>query len=379
MEQSEKRKEPRFPFYLPVQMQRERKGAQQQIVGTIKNVSMNGFRAFSQTWLAEGERIVCTFDVPETREKTRNEGIIKWCFNKDQHHFGVELLEKHSVALPLQRLTESFFRLKPTTPDWNEAQIPDLSSLQKRFYSEIFCGMLFRFFNKPLQSHLIGLSSELGLKIFYLNKIQTRISDLSLDKKESDHLYGLTNTLNRTSQALDRVVLLFQLLFKNPIRETHEEFPEVIKLDELLTERIKNFKDILDTAMLRSEKDIKAEPLEVPVIFGHRWSIAMSIDFLLLYTYQSILFYGATQIKIELDKKDNNIVIGFANDGSKIYEMEKINIRADATHIGENLKPKDRKKLTILRYVMDLYKPINTNLTLYNQSGNNLLLLKISL
>lgn len=376
MEHIEKRKEPRFPFYLPVDLHRMKKGPDQQVSGTINNVSLNGFRALTQTWLAEGERIICSFDIPETMEKFKNEGIIKWCYSNEQHHFGVELMEEQIMALPLQRMTEAFFRLKPEFPGRTATHILDFAALHKKSYSEIFWGMFCRLFNNPMQSQLIRLSSELRLGKFHMKRMQGRAGDLTLEENTNGYLAGLEDTLNRTSHTLDRIIRLFQQLFQEQGCPTHEDITEVIRLNEVVREKVANFKDMLHSAMLHSAENIEIHTHDIPVIFCQHWSIALSIDFLLLFSYQFILFFEAKKIRIETDKKNNHIVIGFANDGSKIFDMEKIHLDSGAKSF-EKLKPRDQKRLAALRCVIDLCQPLKAKIAFYNQSGNNLLLLKI--
>ena len=373
MELKENRKEPRFPFYLPMQIARVSQGKTQEFQGILKNISMSGLRVLSKAWLKQGEEVVCNLDIPEIDGSTSHQGIVRWAASNGGNHFGIELLESQNLALPLERMTQAFSQTTPAEPTEKPSESLNFLPLQHLFYSEIFWGLFFRTLSAPLQSHLFSLSSELDLKKHSLSCWQLSPQDQDQPPDSAE----LEQTLHKTQQALEKINRLWQQLLNVPVQETRCTPLQPIQFNDLLMERVTLFRDILDSVLHERPDTIQLNSQELPEVQGHLQTIAMSLDLLLLFSYQFVLFFEAKQITINTAATNQHISISFDNDGSQIFDAQTIPLSASSPFFLENFKPRDRKRLAILCCALDMFQPLKTNISLYNQSGNNSLLVTI--
>ncbi len=101
------------------------------------------------------------------------------------------------------------------------------------------------------------------------------------------------------------------------------------------------------------------------------------MDFLLLYSYQSILFGNCTGITIQSIVKNQTIQIDFFNDGSKIFEEDDIVIDRINSNFLDQLTQRDVKNILGLYYSLVPLKKYKACIVVHSESGNNIVSLRI--
>lgn len=333
--------------------------------------------ALSTAELAPGEKIFCTLNMPEAGEKIQAEGVVKWHTGNGKHYSGIELMEENKLTLPLLKLFGVYCQEKLSFPEPSDSLLHNLSFPQRKLYLEIYWGLLFKTINRPVLSELINLSGEIELKNLYLKKLHPRVQALSPDEEITGNLRELENTLDKSRQALNNIITLFQQLAEEPRPEKQEGLPEAVQINKLCSERIAGFKEKLGTILPDDATRISFEAGKVPLILGRRRQLEEGMDLLLLYCYQFILFFRARKTEVATNRTNNTVVLVLSNDGSKIFEADNIELDYNNPAFLENFNHREQKLLAILYCALDLFQSVRASMSLSNQSGNNQLTLKI--
>lgn len=377
MEQTEKRREPRFPFQLPLEMTRITE-PEERISGTTRNISLNGFMVLSASELPRGEHVVCSFNLAGTDEKSWSEGVVKWSSSNGKSSSGIEMLEENTLLPPLLQSVEACLQEKSSYQAPEKSPYDYVARLQEKLYSETYWGLLFRLFHRPLLTELIGLCGEFELRNFYLKKEQARIRKLKPNKETDDFLNDTEKTLDKSRQALDNVIVLLQQFAAEKGPEKEEQFPEGLRLNELCRERINWFNQKVGPILSDDAAGIGfAESEESPLVLGRRREIERALDLLLLYSYQFIIFFRAGEVRVSMERTENQVRLSLFNNGTKIFEKDRLELECRDPDFLEDFKLREQKQLAILCCALELLTSVKASMSLVNQSGNNRLIVKI--
>jgi len=150
-----------------------------------------------------------------------------------------------------------------------------------------------------------------------------------------------------------------------------------IDLNRIIEDKINFLQDI--TIKLTNKKcNINYLPKkDLPLIDGQYSDFAQSMDFLLLYSYQSILFGNCTEITVQSMIQNQTIRIDFFNNGSKILKEDDTVIdRIDCDFV-DQLTNRDMNNILGLYYSLVPLEKYKATIVVHSESGNNIISLYI--
>jgi hypothetical protein len=159
-------------------------------------------------------------------------------------------------------------------------------------------------------------------------------------------------------------------------KQNKQTFPEFLNLDSLLSERIDCFKNKLSGMLSPYAGEINYLSNDAPEMIGMRTSLSTCFDYLLLYSYQSLLFHGAKSLQVKLAQDLEHIIIDFINDGSQSLHQKFIEIKGDSPFPSSGLHPKDKRQIAWLVLSMQFLADQDARLLLHNESGKNIVSLR---
>lgn len=371
----EKRREYRVPLAMPITFLKD--DMTRPFKGHIENISSNGTLARIATSLPKETFLKLFFEVPGTGERVDTGGTVRWCKKNGASHLGIEFQEKVSFNLPLSEVAGLYPRSMIKTPtDYSDKQ-RDL--LQKNIIASqplTYWGALFWTFSGPIHRLFSQLSGQLGLSLLRFEKFYRQMEKFPADPELKSKAREAISALEFVSGKFNETGSVFRLLkekqYADPVKSKRH-----IDINRMIEDKINSLQDI--TIKLTNMKcNINYLPQEdLPLVYGQYSDFAQSMNFLLLYSYQSILFGNCTGITVQSIAKNQTIHIDFFNDGSKIFEEDDIVIDRINSDFVDQLTQRDVNNILGLYYSLVPLKKYNACIVVHSESGNNIVSLRI--
>ena len=371
----EKRREYRIPLAMPITFLKG--DMTKPFKGHIENISSNGALARAATFLPKETFLKLFFEVPGKGERVETGGTVRWCKKNGTCHLGIEFQDKVSFNLPLYEVAGLYPRgMIKTSTDYSDNQ-RDL--LQKNIIASqalTYWGALFWTFSEPIHRLFSQLSGQLGLSLLRFEKFYRQMEKFPADPEFKSKAREAISALELVSGKFNETATVFGSLkekqYADPAKSKRH-----IDLNRMIEDKINSLQDI--TIKLTNMKcNINYLPKEdLPLVYGQYSDFAQSMDFLLLYSYQSILFGNCTGITVQSIVKNQTIRIDFFNDGSKIFEEDDIVIDRINSDFVDQLTQRDVKNILGLYYSLVPLKKYKACIVVHSESGNNIVSLRI--
>ena len=371
----EKRREYRVPLAMPITFLKG--DMTMPFKGHIENISSSGALARIATSLPKETFLKLFFEVPGKGERVETGGTVRWCKKNGTCHLGIEFQEKVSFNLPLDEVA----RLYPqstikTFTDYSDKQ-GDL--LQKNIIASrhlTYWGALSWTFSEPIHRLFSQLTGQLGLSLLRFEKFYRQMEKFPADPELKSKAREAISALELVSGKFNEIATAF-----GSLKEKH--YVDLAKskchidLNRMIEDKINSLQDITIKLTNRKCNINYLSKGDLPLVYGQYTDFAQSMDFLLLYSYQSILPGNCTEITVQSMVKNQMIRIDFFNDGSKIFEEDDIVIDHINGSFVDQLTPRDVKNILELYYSLVPLKKYKACIVVHSESGNNIVSLRI--
>lgn len=376
----DRRRELRLPYSASVTLS-ESPDRNDFLQGRVENISPRGALISLEEQLPANTQVCISFHVPYQVPAVVNKGHVKWSAGDAGRHLtGIEMFEENQVRISLGQIRDSFEALdlscKPTSkiPGFEEGT---LDRLQHAFSFEVYWGMLLWTFKDLLHTHFSNLTCDLSMGSFYLDKIMDKLPREIGETIEWRQYQEILNRVDAAVLNISNFSGLFRIMLADHPRHSQDSLPEFISLDQLLSERIQSFKRKLSAMLIPNNGEITYFGSRVPEIIGNHSSLSNGFDFLLLHSYQAFVYQGAKTLQIRLSTYQDRLIIDFINDGSQSLHQRFLEISPNSPLSTSGLHPKDKRQVYWLIFTMHFFADHNARLLLINESGKNIVSLRI--
>ena len=371
----EKRREYRMPLVMPATFLNG--DMKKPLKGHINNI--NSYGAFAQVAkpIPKDTSLKLFFKVPETLEQVESGGTVRWCKGTKPYCLGIEFREKVSFNLPLYHVAKLCSQSPTKAPtDYSDTERELLLKSIKELQYLTYWGDLLRTFSMPIQTLFSQLAGQIGLSSFRFEKFYRQMEGFWADPKLKCTVEEGITALVPVSGKFNEIASVFELLRERRYMELiKSKCP--INLNHLIMDKINFFQDI---EMRLTDKKCNMNYLpgeDLPLVYGQYSDFAQLIDFLVLYSYQFILFGNCTEITVQSRVRNNTIQLNFFNDGTKIFEKAHIVIDHINGDFVDQLTERDVKNISKLYYSLIPLKKYNAYIVVNSESGNNIVSLRI--
>lgn len=374
----EKRREYRIPLAIPATFSRANMTGS--FKGYIENISPNGALANVATCLPKNTSLKLFFDLPETRERVETEGAVRWYKKNGTCRLGIVFQEKVSINLPLYKKVARFYpepqSIINTSADYSDKRM-DL--LQKSIIASqhlTYWGAMSLIFSESINILFSQLAGQLGLSLLRFEKFYKQMEKFPVDSELKTRAGEAISALELVSGKFNETATVFgSLKKKHDVDMAKSECH--IDLTRIIEDKINFLQDITIKLTNRKCKINYLPKKDLPLVYGQYSDFAQSVDFLLLYSYQSILFGNCTEITVQSMIKNQTIRIDFFNDGSKILEKDDIVIDRINCDFVDQLTKRNVKNILGLYYSLVPLEKYKASIVVHSESGNNIISLYI--
>ena len=373
----EKRREYRVPLAMPVPVTFSKANMKRSFRGYIENISSYGALARVAASLPKETFLNLFFEVPEIGERIEAEGTVKWCKKNGTCCLGIEFHEKISFNLPLSEVARLYSQsTKKASTDHSDNQKDLLQKSIIAFQHLTYLGAMSWTFSEPIHRLFSQLAGQLGLSLLRFEKFYRQMEKFPADPEVKSKAREAISALELVSGKFNEAGSVFRSLKEKQYAEPAKS-KRHIDINSMIEDKINSLQDI--TIKLTNRKcNINYLPKEdLPLVYGQYSDFAQSMDFLLLYSYQSILFGNCTGITVQSIVKNQTIRIDFFNDGSKILEEDDIVIDRINGDFVDQLTQKDMKNILELYYSLVPLDKYKACIVVHSESGNNIVSLRI--
>jgi len=371
-----KRRECRVPLTLPVTLSKA--SISKPFKGQIENISSHGALARVAASLPRETFLNLLFEFSETGERVETEGTVRWCKKNGSCRLGIEFQEKVSLNLPLYEVTKLYSRATTkTSADYSDKPM-DL--LQKSIIASqrlTYWGALSLTFSEPIHRLFSQFAGQLGLSLLRFEKFYRQMEKFPADPELKSKAKEAISALDIVSGKFNGIASVFGSLNGNYYSELAKSEYH-IDLNRMIEDKINSLQDIA-LKLTNRECNINYLPKkDLPLVYGQYSDFAQSIDSLLLYSYQAILFGNCNGITVQSIVKNQTIRIDFFNDGSKIFKEDDIVIDRINSDFVDQLTQRDVKNiLGLLYFSLVPLKKHKACIVVHSESGNNIVSLRI--
>ncbi len=374
----EKRREYRIPLAIPATFSSTNvKGS---FKGCIENISPNGALANVTACLSKNTSLKLFFDVPETGERVETEGAVRWYKKNGTCRLGILFQKKLSINPSLYKKAARFYP-EPQSMIKMSAGYSDkrMDLLQKSITASqhlTYLGAISLIFSESINILFSQLAGQLGLSLLRFEKLYKQMEKFPVDPELKTRAGDAISALDFVSGKFNEISTVFgSLKKKHDADMAKSEYH--IDLTRIIENKINFLQDI--TIKLTNKKcNIHYLPKkDLPLIDGRYSDFAQSMDFLLLYSYQSILFGNCTEITVQSMIQNQTIRIDFFNNGSKILKEDDTVIdRIDCDFV-DQLTDRDMNNILGLYYSLVPLEKYKATIVVHSESGNNIISLYI--
>ncbi len=374
----EKRREYRIP--LAIQATFFRTNMTGSFKGCIENISPNGALANVATCLPKDTSVKLFFDLPETGKRIETEGAVRWYKKNGTCRLGIAFQKKISINLSLYKKVARFYpepqSMIKTSADYSAKRMDLLQQSIMASQHLTYWGAMSMIFSESINILFSQLAGQLELSLLRFEKFYEQMEKFPVDPQLKSRAGEAISALELVSGKFNKTAIVFGSLKKKHDADMAKSECH-IDLTRIIENKINFLQDI--TIKLNNKKcKINYLPKkELPLLYGRYSDFAQSMDFLLLYSYQSILFGNCTEIEVQSMIKNQTIRIDFLNDGSKILEKDDIVINRINCDFVDQLTERDVKNILGLYYSLIPLEKYKASIVVHSESGNNIVSLCI--
>ncbi len=372
---ADKRREYRIPLAIPATFSHT--NIAKPLEGDIENITPYGVLAKTAAPVPKDTLLKLFFKIPQTEEQIESVGTVRWCQMNHNCFLGIEFQDKVSFNLPLFEVTRLFSRsVARTSADYSDNRLDLLQKCVKEHQHLTYWGAILWTFSAPINTLFSQLAGQIGLSSFRLEKFCTEIENSSVDPKLKCKAWEAISTLEPVSSKFNDIASILGLLKKREYVEPTVSTRR-IDLNRIVKDRIDSLQYLVAN-LTNSKCNISFFPKEgLPLVDGQFPDFARCIDFLLLDSYQAMMFGNCTEIRVQSTVEDETIHIDFFNDGTKLFEEEDIVIDHTSTDFVNRFTARDVKNILGLYYALIPLKKHNAYIAVHSESGNNIMSLRI--
>lgn len=373
---ADKRREHRIPLAMGVTFCKA--DVAEPLKGEIENISSYGALAKASTSLPKGTSLKLFLKVPGTGEQIKSAGTVRWSQMNGGCHLGIEFQNKVSLNLPLYEVARLHSQsMTKALTDYSDKRWELLLKSTQKFQHLAYWGTLLWTFSGAVNTVLSQLGGQIGLSSLRFEKVYRQMENLLSDAKLQRKVEASISGLDSVTGKFNDIASVFRLFTQKHHMELTESKRRDIDLNRMVEDKISFLEDI--TLKLTNKKcKINYLPQEdLPLIFGRYADFARSIDLLLLYPYQSIMFGDCSKMTVQTIVKKKTIQIDVFSDGSKVFDKDYIIIDQINGNFVDQLTPRDAKNILGLYYAVISLKEYNAYIVAHSESGNNTMSLRI--
>ena len=371
----EKRREYRVPLAIPVTFSKA--NMKRPFQGYIENISSSGALARVTASLPKETFLNLFFEVPGTEERVETGGTVRWCKKNGTCWLGIQFRKKVSFNLPLSEVARLYPKsMINTSTDYSDKGRDLLHKSIIAFQHLTYWGAVSWTFSETIQILFSQLAGQLGLSVIRFEKFYRQMEQFPADQELKSKAREAISALEVVSGKFNETATFFGS-FKGNHSVAMAKSECHIDLNGIIEDKVNSLQDITIKSTNR-KCNINYLPKEdLPLVYGQYFDFAQVIDFLLLYSYQSILFDNSTGVTVQSIVKNQTIRIDFFNDGSKILEEDDIVIDRRNGDFVDQLTQKDVKNILVLYYSLVPLDKYNACIVVHSESGNNIVSLRI--
>ncbi|MDL1963347.1 MAG: PilZ domain-containing protein [Deltaproteobacteria bacterium] len=372
----EKRREYRIPLAIPATFSRA--NIPGSFKGYLENISPNGALANIATFLPKSTSLKLFFDVPETGERVETEGAVRWCKKNGTCRLGMEFQKKISVNLLYEaaRFYPEPQSMIKTSVDYSDKRMDLLQQSIIDSQHLTYWGAMSMIFSESIKILFFQFAGQLELSILRFEKFYRHMEKFSVDPELKTRAGEAISALELVSGKFNKTAIVFGSL-KEKYDADMAKSERHIDLTRIIEDKINFLQDITIKLTNRKCKINYLPKKDLPLVYGQYSDFAQSMDFLLLYSYQSILFGNCTEITVQSMLKNQTIRIDFFNDGSKILKEDDIVINSINCDFVDQLSKRDVKNILGLYYSLIPLEKYKASIVVHSESGNNIVSLCI--
>ena len=370
----EKRRAYRVPLAMPATFLED--NIKKPFKGYIENISSHGALARVANYLPKETLLKLFFEVPETGERVETRGAVRWYKKKEPCHLGIEFQDKISFNLPLKE-ARLYSRATTSMPaEYSDNRRDLLQQSIIAFQHLTYWEALSCTFSEPIHRLFSQLTGQLGLSLLRFEKFYSQMEKFPTDPKLKSKTREAISELELVTGKFTEIATVFGSLKRKHYADLAKS-KHHIDLNRMIKDKINSLKDIT-IKLINKKCNIYYLPNEdLPSVYGQYSDFAQTIDFFLLYSYQSILFSNCTGITVQSMVKYQTIRIDFFNDGSKMFEEDEIVIDHINSDFVDQLTPRNVKNILGLYCSLVPLKKYNACIVVLSESGNNIVSLRI--
>ena len=374
----EKRREYRIPLAIPATFSSaDTTGS---FKGSIENISPNGALANVATCLPTNTSLKLFFDLPETGERVETEGAVRWYKKNGICRLGILFQKKVSINLSLYKKGAKFYpepqSIINTSADYSDKRMDLLQQSIIASQHLTYWGAMSMIFSESIKILFFQFAGQLELSILRFEKFYKHMEKFSVDPGLKTRAGEAISALEHVSGEFNKTATVFGSL-KEKYDADMAKSERHIDITRIIEDKINFLQDITIKLTNRQCKINYLPKKDLPLLYGRYSDFAQSMDFLLLYSYQSILFGNCTEITVQSMIKNQTIRIDFFNDGSKILEKDDIVIDRINCDFVDQLTKRDVNNILGLYYSLVPLEKYKASIVVHSESGNNIVSLCI--
>ena len=366
----EKRREYRIPLAIPATFSSTNMTGS--FKGYIENISPNGALANVATCLPKDASLKFFFDLPETGKRIETEGTVRWCKKNGTSHLGMAFQEKVSINL-LYEVAKFYPQpqsMLQTSADYSDKRMDLLQQSIIASQHLTYWGAMSLIFSESINILFFQLAGQIELSLLRFEKLYKQMEQFPVDPELKTRAGDAISALEFVSSKFNETATVFGS-FKKKYDADMEKSECHIDLTRIIENKINYLQDIIIKLTNRKYKINYLPKKDLPLVYGKYSDFAQSMDFLLLYSYQSILFGNCTAITVQSMIKNQTIRIDFFNDGSKILEEDDIVIDCINYDFVNQLTKRDMQNILGLYYSLIPLEKYKASIVVHSESGNN--------
>ncbi|MFH1674056.1 MAG: PilZ domain-containing protein [Pseudomonadota bacterium] len=373
---ADKRREHRIPLAMGVTFCKA--DVAEPVKGEIKNISSYGALAKVATSLPKDTSLKLFLKAPGTGGQIESAGTVRWSKMNGGCHLGIEFQDKVSLNLPLYEVARIHSQsMTKALTDYSDKRWELLLKSTQKFQHLAYWGTLLWTFSGAVNTVLSQLGGQIGLSSLRFEKVYRQMENLLSDAKLQRKVEASISGLDSVTGKFNELASVFRLFTQKHHMELTESKRRDIDLNRMVEDKISFLEEI---ALKLTNKKYKINWLpqeDLPLIFGRYSDFARSIDLLLLYPYQSIMFGECTKMTVQTGVRKETIQIDVFSDGSKVFEKDYIKIDQINGDFVDRLTPRDAKNILGLYYSVVFLQEYNAYIVARSESGNNTMSLRI--
>lgn len=374
----ERRQENRIPLNIPVTMRVP--NGEETFSGSVCDISRNGLRAKfpGSPAVPEGKEI--GIGITAHDREIEAVGNIRWS-RRDQDHtdLGLRLKQPLDLALPLPDVIDACSMIQGT---FARGGFPRPQSLLQEilgeFFPYTFAGMFFWNFSDLIHSKHTYASGVTSLASFRIKQfLEALAANGSSPEIDSAGLQKSIDDLDQVVSLLKNLSSVYRLLKDKFSPRTGDE-TALVDVSALVEQSVRDMEWIASQLNDESHPSIRHEGHPPALLCASTRAISQCLDAIMLFTFLNTLLGGGSSLLVSLASDERQVLVRYANDGSRMLNLEHVRIRPLDRENPAPVPALDRKSILWLHAGLVPLWQLGAEITVRSESGHNEITLKMS-